>query len=161
MKRDKLPRLSRIGINIKNCCVLALLFLVLMLTSCGKTSLDEKLFTEIVEKNKFVVADITSTDYSKPKTLLAVGDHYQIYYYQFGSESKCNKEYKLLKEKLNNTNGNINDVKKSKKGYEYYRVENNNIYSIVYKVSNSYIYVNTTVNYKDEVDDLFKQFGLK
>lgn len=161
MKRDRLLRLSRIGINIKVLCVFASLFLVLVLTSCGKRNLDEKLFTEVVEKNKFVVADITNADDNSSKTLLAVGNHYQIYYYQFNSVGQCNREYRLLKKKLNNTNGNISDVKKSKKGYEYYKVENNNVYSIVYKASNSYIYVNTMANYEDEVNDLFKQFGLK
>ena len=110
-----------------------------------------------MEKNDFVVTDISASGDKSELTLLAVGNHYQIYYYEFPNKTAAEKQYKLLKKSYANNKGNLNDAEKSKNGYKYY---NDNIYSVVYISNNSCVFISSTVNYRNEIDGLLKKLGL-
>lgn len=154
MNNVKLKKLLNISIRI--CIVFLLCFCI----ACSKQGLNNKIFTDIVEKNDFVVTDISVSGDKSELTLLAVGNHYQIYYYEFTNKNAAEKQYKLLKKSYTNNKGNLNDTEKSKNGYKYYKVFNDNIYSVVYISNNSCVFISSTVNYRNEIDDLLKKLGL-
>ena len=89
-----------------------------------------------------------------------MGNHYQIYYYEFTNKNAAEKQYKLLKKSYTNNKGNLNDAEKAKNGYKYYKVYNDNIYSVVYISNNSCVFISSTVNYRNEIDGLLKKLGL-
>lgn len=91
MNNVKLKKLLNVSIRI--CIVFLLCFCI----ACSKQGLNNKTFTDIVEKNDFVVTDISASGDKSELTLLAVGNHYQIYYYEFTNKNAAEKQYKLLK----------------------------------------------------------------
>lgn len=121
---------------------------------CGKRSLSPKEFTSKMKEKKYVVTDLSN---KKSKTVLAVGDHYQVYYYQYASNNLVKKaletEVFLLKEDNNKIQSTVTDK------HEKYEVETNDIYIVYSRVDNTYIYIGAPKRYKNEIIDLLKYIG--
>ena len=119
---------------------IVVLFFIFISCGCGKKSLSPVEFTRKMEEKKYVVTDLSN---KKNKIILAVGSHYQVYYYQYDSEDLIKKaletEFILLKDK--------------------YEVENNDIYIVYSKIGNTYVYIGAPKRYKNEVIDLLKYIG--
>lgn len=107
-----------------------------------------------MEENNYSVVDVSSDD---NKNILAVGDHFQVYFYKFKNEKLANKSIKKSIKELNSEDNKI--VKEEKDNYLKYEISNNNIYTIYYMVDNTYIYISTTSNYKKDAVDLIKLLG--
>jgi len=154
MKKEKLKNSLRKDIKKS---LFFLLIIVLLTTSCGIKNFNKELFTKIVEKNNFIVADL-STDNNK-KYLLAVGEHYQISYYELPNIDKCKKELKDRTKSYRNIKKNISKIKKA--NYEVYIIDNNDIYTVFYRISNNYIEISTTKKYKEDVIKLLEEMDLE
>ncbi len=142
---------KRISIGIK---FIVVLFFIFISCGCGKKSLSPVEFTRKMEEKKYVVTDLSN---KKNKIILAVGSHYQVYYYQYDSEDLIKKaletEFILLKDGNNNIKETITDKQ------EKYEVENNDIYIVYSKIGNTYVYIGAPKRYKNEVIDLLKYIG--
>ena len=149
MKKENFQNYKKKGIKLFP--QILLVILLLFTTSCGKQNFDEKLFTETVEKNNFVVAELPGDDRTE---FLAVSSHYQISLYAFETKKDCKNAFKVKLKEYKDKNSNI----KSKKNY--YAIENSNVYTLIYKIDNYYIEVEAPKTYKKEIINLLKEMGL-
>ena len=94
--------------------------------------------------------DISDND---KKMMIAVGDHYQIYYYEYDSKKKTKK--KILEEIKD-----YKDIEKqeNEKCNMYYE-DSNNIYTIYVNKENTYVMVSTVNTYKKQVQEVLKSIG--
>ena len=150
MKKGNLRKYK--NIDIKFYPLLLLVVLLTIITGCGKKTFSEKVFTDTVKKNNFVVAELPEDN---KKVFLAVSMHYQISLYKFKNSKDCQKDFKLKKEECKNKKNNIKDKK------TYFYLENDNIYTLIYKVNNYYIEVEIPKSYKKEVIKLMKEMDLE
>ena len=150
MKKENLKKCK--NIDIKFYPLLLLIILLTIITGCGKEKFTENLFTKTVKKNNFVVAELPEDE----KTIfLAVSTHYQISLYKFKNSETCLKEFKLKKKEYKAKKSNIKDKK------IYFYVENDNVYTLIYRENNYYIEVETPKNYKKDVIKLLKKMDLE
>lgn len=88
---------------------------------------------------------------------MAVGVHFQIYYYEFkDSEAAFNKmeeEIKLLKTVSNDVDH------ESSKDYDKYEISNKNVYTIYSRVDNTLIFVSALSQYRAEVMEIINYLG--
>ena len=150
MKKENLRKLKSININFYP--LLLLVILLTTITGCGKENFSEKLFTKIVKKNNFIVVELPEENKTQ---FLAVSSHYQISLYKFKKTKDCKKEFKLKKEEYKNKKNNIKDKK------TYFFIENNNVFTLIYKINNYYIEVETPKTYKKEVKRILKEMDLE
>lgn len=150
MKKEKLKKYKNIGIKVYP--LLLLVIFLTVITGCEKNNFNENLFTKTMEKNNFIVAELPNDNNIQ---YLAVSNHYQISLYKFENNKASKKEFKLRKKEYKNNNNNI----KEKKTYFY--VENDNVYTLIYRIDKYYIEVETPKNYKKEVIKLIKKMDLE
>lgn len=107
-----------------------------------------------MQKKNYSVVDISNSNNS---TILAVGDHYQVYYYEFENESLAQE--KLRKEIKNLKNGDNNIEMVIENAYEKYEIVNKNVYSVYSRINNTYIYVSSVIKYRNDVKKLLEYIG--
>lgn len=131
-----------------------MLLFVFVSCGCSKKSLSPTEFTRKMKNQKYTVTDLSN---EKNKAILADGEHYSIYYYQFDSDELAKKalehEIILLKE-MNN------DVKETNTdNSEIYVIESNGFYIVYSRIDNTYVYISAPKKYKDEVTKILKNIG--
>lgn len=129
-------------------------FSFFLLIGCNKKYLSTNEFIAKMESKNYSVVDLSD---GQNKQLLAVGDHYQVYFYEFKDEvsaqKNLDKEVKSLKSEYNN----IDHYRKD--NYEKYEIVNDNIYTIYSRVHNTYLFISTTKNYRTDVNRLLNYLG--
>ncbi|MBR4618220.1 MAG: hypothetical protein IKO49_02835 [Bacilli bacterium] len=130
---------------------LLLIFIIILSTSCEKNGFNKKQFTEIVEKNNFIVTDIEEKEYVET---LAVSSHYQISLYTYDKNKDANNAYKDKIKYYKDKKVNI----KHKNNYLF--IENKYVYTIIYKTNNYIIETEVPKTYKQEVIKLMKKLNL-
>lgn len=147
--KGSLEKKRNIGIRF-----LFLLVLLFASIGCSRDSLSSSKFISLLEKRDYSVVDISD----KSNTVfLAVGVHFQIYYYEFkDSEAAFNKmeeEIKLLKTVSNDVDH------ESSKDYDKYEISNKNVYTIYSRVDNTLIFVSALSQYRAEVMEIINYLG--
>lgn len=131
-----------------------LFFFIFLLCGCSKDEISSVQFRQKMENEKYVVTDLS--DEGK-KVVLAVGDHYQVYYYHFSDENFAKESIEGEIKNLKNENNKIERFITS--NYERYEIVNTNIYTIYSRIDHTYIYVSTFRRYRSEVIKLLKNIG--
>ncbi len=105
-----------------------------------------------MEDNNYTAVDLSDKD---NKMVLAVGDHYQIYFYEFDNNKDALKD---LKKNIKDYS-NVKNNKDKDKNIDTYIIENENIYTIYVLKDNTYIYISSTSNYKKDINKLLEGIG--
>lgn len=103
-----------------------------------------------MEAKKYSVIELDEN-----KKVLAVGDHFHIYFNYFSSKKE--KDNSLKKELKEFKSDIINKTKR--KNVTIYEIENNNIYSIYTEKDKSYIAITSINSYKKEIKEILKYLG--
>ena len=105
-----------------------------------------------MEDNNYTAVDLSDKD---NKMVLAVGDHYQIYFYEFDNNKDALKD---LKKNIKDYS-NVKNNKDKDKNINTNIIENENIYTIYVLKDNTYIYISSTSNYKKDINKLLEGIG--
>lgn len=124
----------------------------MLVVGCKKDILSVDKFNSIMKKNDYSTIDLSDKNIKK---LLAVGNHFQVYYYIFvnnkTARNNLNKELKKYSKK---------DIDKSiKDNLIIYEIDKNKIYSVYSIIDNTYININTTKNNMGDVQNILEKLG--
>lgn len=141
--KEKIVKIVNITISI---------FIIILICGCSKNSFTCEDFIEKMEDNNYTAVDLSDKD---NKMVLAVGDHYQIYFYEFDNNKDALKD---LKKNIKDYS-NVKNNKDKDKNIDTYIIENENIYTIYVLKDNTYIYISSTSNYKKDINKLLEGIG--
>lgn len=131
-----------------------LFFICFFIIGCNKRELSVGDFVSKMENKGYSVVDISD---DVKNVVLAVGNHFQVYYYKFDNSSlaheNLNKEIKSLK------SGNNNIVEELNDNYEKYIVKNSRVFSIYSRINNTYIHISAVLKHKVDVEKLVDYIG--
>ena len=149
--------------------LLSIIFILslFLLTACtlSKQVLTTADFSEIMEKKEFRIIDITNqyseNTYVKEATLaINNNNEYQIEFYVLDNKDSAkdmfNKNKRIFDESdsVARSSENVNMI-----NYSYYKVTNDNEFKYICRVENTFIYINTSKDKKDEIINIINDLG--
>ena len=144
--------------------MLALLFCVILLVSCGgpKTAISVETFDAKADEAGFTVVDATEQfDESDVVSVhIAMGTGYHIEFYVVPTEQQAIAAYnqnKAIFEAAKGSTSSHSDVNLS--NYSKYTQTSAGTHSVISRIDNTFIYVNADESYKSEINDFLKEIG--
>lgn len=140
-----------------------LLGIIIVLVTCLTTGcifynyLEPKDFKEQFSARGYTVEKIDKADYEADYISKATKEDvpYEVLYYQFATESDAKKAYKEYKSNLSNIiTSDSKDVESKSSVLSKYVCKSDKEYIIISRVKNSLIYISTTVEYENEINDI-------
>lgn len=116
-------------------------------------------FKEQFSARGYTVEQIESADYEADYISKATKEDvpFEVIYYQFGNESDAKSAYKGYKENLKNVITSDSNDKESKSAVlSKYECKTDNEYIIISRVKDTLIYISSTVDYQDQIDEILK-----
>ena len=141
---------------------------LLFLTACSlsKNALSTKDYIKIMKKKEnFTIADITSqcdeNTYVKEATLaLNNSKEYQIEFYVLDNKDSAkdmfNRNKKIFEESeyVSRFSETVNMI-----NYSYYKITNEKEFKYICRVENTFLYINTSKDNKEEINKIIKELG--
>lgn len=144
------------------CLILGIIFT----TGCSliKTAITDEDFSSTMSQYNYTIQDVSQQfanyDYVKKATIaLSENQTYQIEFYVLDTESNAKKMFKnnqkIFEDKTKNGLTKTVDMK----NYNTYSIYNKTEYRYLCRVDNTLIYIDTKVEYKDDVEKIIKKLG--
>lgn len=147
----KFKKEKKLNINIK--FLITIVFLLLV-SGCNKNSISNEDFTKKMKKMGYSVTNISSDNNI---TILSVGDNFQVFYYQYEKVAEAKKQ--LKKEIKQYEDDNVKIKKESVSNHDKYEIESENIYTIYYRIDNTYIFISSLKENKSDVIKILNKLG--
>ncbi|MBQ2972659.1 MAG: hypothetical protein IJE16_08990 [Ruminococcus sp.] len=146
--------------------VLVIILLILSLFGCGaKEAKTPEEFKSFMEGKGFTVVDSTlfAQDIIKADTVLtALGDNYEIDYYELSTQTGASSLFELNKEAFENEETAVNlTTHLSSDNFDYYSLVSDTGFHMTARVDNTVVYCYTDAEYKDEIVELITELGYK
>ena len=149
--------------KIRRTMIIGLLFVFLLGTGCGnKEAITANEFVQKMEENEFLVVDIT--DQYDDKLLSAVqiaySDEYQIEFYIFNEIDQAIRDFNQNKDHFaeSKVQGAIESTV-SVGNHSKYTLRSAGRYMVISRIENTFIYLNTPVDYTTEIEEILKNLG--
>lgn len=139
-----------------------MVLLLLLVTSCkiNKEPITAEQFRAKMEKNNFVIFDITPqyADYGINKALVAKNKYYQIEFYITKDVDTAVMMFNENKEKfqLSKSSGVIENSR-SIGNSSRYSLQANSKYKVVSRIGDTLIYIDAPANYKKEIQNILEE----
>ena len=149
----------------KHLTVFSVLFVMLfIITGCSKKAITAEQFKEKMENKGYKIYDVTSqyeSQISIKKGYVASKDNkYQIEFYELNNKSAATYMYKNNKEIFEDNKGSdsiVTDV--NLPSYSKYNSTTNGKYRVLCQVKNTFLYVEVSKKYKEDVKDIEDYLG--
>ena len=154
---------SVIGVLILS-LICTLVFVLLNLIP-NKKPVSAEEFSKIMKENNYIINDdtISFSDYDFVKTVLVAvsSDYtYQIEYYELSSKEEADRFFKTNKDIFNGYKVNESmETNLNSKNFTKYTLKNPDAYMVLSQIDNTVIYVDTLIEYADQVDNIINILG--
>lgn len=142
-----------------------ILGVIIVLVTCLTTGcifynyLEPKDFKEQFSARGYTVEKIEEADYEADYISRATKEDvpYEVLYYQFDTETDAKKAYKDYKKNLSNViTSDSKDVESKSSVLSKYVCKSDKEYIIISRVKNSLIYISSTVEYENEINEILE-----
>lgn len=139
------------------------LILIVLLSGCksSKTPISAQDFKTTMEEHQFVTGDATQQYNGQvEEVIIANNGHYQLEFFVMPSEDSARISFNTNKSNFETKKVGQSSQKSASLGnYDYYYMSSNDIYYIVSRIDNTFLYGTVSKEYKGEVQSLLKELG--
>jgi len=151
-------------VNRKVILAVLLIILAAVLAGCGqKTALSAEDYVSIMEVNGYEVQDATAQYEGMVESchIAIKGDfEYQIEFYVVASESQASDAYSQNKDTFESEAIGVSSTFTSEAAHhEKYTQVNNGKYNVVSRIDNTFLFVDTTDEYRDQIEGILDTLG--
>ncbi|MGN0430917.1 MAG: hypothetical protein ACI4EQ_01005 [Lachnospiraceae bacterium] len=141
-----------------------MMILLAGLTACGnRTAVSVSEFNNVLEDKGYIIEDATGQIAPESITAisLAVGDDYQIEFYEFKNNAAATAVFNENKNIFESyaSGGASAEITKNIMNYSYYSVTSSGTYYMLAKIDNTMLYAVADSEYKDEIVEIVKELG--
>ncbi len=151
--------------------IIGVILVILLFFTCtfivhgmSKVSLSSLDFKKVMEKNGYLITDDSDKylDYGFVKKAYTATDpkaNFSIVYFDYNDEKQILKTYDMYKKDIMKKKGSFKS--KDKKNYRRVILTGGKKYFVLVCIDNTLVYVSTSLEYKNEVDDILKKIGYR